>query len=389
MSLQVFWQSDTPIEFPQYRRDSVNNGAYGQLRSLYFSTPAGMPIGLFEVLDSDWEINIGAGATYQYYGLFRLWRDGTRLEWVNDPQMPPFVALGLSNPRVNPTDNGTIAWAPDSRIGGLASPGDCMIVSAVGTHNYYRVNDAYPMDIYTGEVIANRQLLSTQDVGILRPTRGIAYSLQRITTSGTYTKIIENPSGAVRFSSVASVSYQRPRQLLFIDNKTVAAIFANNTAGSLDNNKPALIRVFDITTSAWTLRFEDVLPGVAHVACWDPINHILYATSRYASNAILYSCRIKRAPVTVAVPTLVVGTELGAMQATTIRTIITDSQGSAISNYVVGWLISGNMASNGAIVSGFSRTNNSGVATTVYVGPRNPPFGLQETITAQVSDVEG
>jgi len=387
MALQVFWQSDTTIDFPEYYHDSVNNGKFGQLRTLYFSVPAQLLIGLFDVNATDWEINSGPAAAFQYFGLFRIWRSGSRLEFENDPKNIPFIDAGLRNPRVASVDNGTLAWAPGTVDGALASPLDELISGFTVSVNYYRVNDTVPMDIHTGEPVGSLALLSFS-IGVLRPTRSIAYSLKLSTSGTTHTEVIETPSGTIRFSSIASASWQKPRDLLFIDGKTVAILFAQ-TSGVVATEKPSIIRVFDTTTSVWTYTFEDVLPGSANVATWDPVNKILYAIGRYESSSILYACRLARAPTSVTAPTLVSVTELGAMNATTVSVRVTDSFGSSISNYLVQWIISGSVASNGSLVSGYSLTNNSGIATITYVGPRNPPAGLTESITARVRDIEG
>jgi len=388
MSLQVFWKSDTTIDFPKYYRDSVNNGDYQQLRRLYFSVPAELLIGEFNVNPTDWEINTGPSGALQYFGLFRIWRNGSRLELTNDPKHITFVDNGLKNPYTTSVDNGTIAWGPSSADGGLASPFDELISAETVSTNYYRVNDLFPMDIHTGEPLASLAMLSN-NIGVLRPTKKIAYSLKRVVTSGGYTQIVETPSGTIRYSSITTASWSHPRDLVFIDGKTVAVIFAQYSGGVAATEKPSIIRVFDTSTSAWTLTFEDTLPGSANVAAWDPINRIMYASGRYESNSTVYACRLARAPVSVTAPTLVSVTELNAMQATTVSVRVTDSFGSNISNYLVQWTLSGNVASGGRLVSDYSLTNNSGIATIIYVGTRTPPSGLTETITAKLKDIEG
>lgn len=391
MALQTFWQASAVADFPEYRRDSVNNGKYGQLRTLYFSVPAQLLVGLFEVNTTDWEINTGPSVGVQYFGLFRLWRDGSRLQWDSDPENTPFTDSGLRNPKVASVDNGTIAWAPTSAgLTGHASPGDLIHLSAAAvlSQNYYRVNDIFPGDIHTGEILGSTALLSVS-IGVLRPTRNIAYNLKRVTTSGIYTQIIETPAGTVRFSSITEASWKQPRDLLFIDGKTAAVVFAQTSGGAIATDLPSIIRVFDTTTSVWTYSFEDRLPGSANIATWDPINKIIYAIGRYESNSTLYACRLARAPTSVTAPTLVSVTELGALKATTVSVRVTDSFGSNISNYLVQWLLSGSVASHGTLASDYSLTNNSGIATITYVGPMNPPAGLTEIITARVRDVVG
>lgn len=362
-----------------------------QLLRLFYSTEAKMLIGFFINSSNDAEISTASpwGVVTLYSAFARIWRDGTRLAWQSDAGIVPITSLATTAPWIAGTDGGTIGWAPDHRWAGLATPGDALIVSAISASNYYKVNAAWPQDIKTGEVLASLGILSgTQYVGVLRPSFNLAYALKRVPTSGVYTQIIEQPASTLRYSSISSASWQHPRDILFIDSKTVAVLFMQAIGALADETKPAIIRVFDTTTSAWTLTFEETLPGSAHVAAWDPQNRLIYATGRYPSNSTFYTCRLARAPVSVAAPQLVGATVLKELTPTVISTLVRDGFASVISQYLVRWTLSAS-TSGGALNSAYSLTNNSGVATITYVGPHKPPAGLTEVVTVEVSDLEG
>lgn len=350
-----------------------------------------MLIGYFIHRSNDPDISqvAGWGIAVLYGAFARIWRDGTRLTLQSDAGIVPITALATTEPWITSTDTGTIGWAPDHRWAGLATPGDALIVSAISANNYYKVNAAWPQDIHTGQVLASLGILSgTQYVGVLRPSFNLAYALKDVTTSQGYTQIIEQPASTIRYSSITSASWRHPRDILFIDSKTVAVLFMQDVGNLPDETKPAMIRVFDTRTSAWTLTFEDTLPGSAHVAAWDPTNRLLYATGRYPSNSTFYTCRLARAPVSVAAPQLVGATVLKELTPTVISTIVRDGFASVISQYLVRWTLSASV-SGGALNSAYSLTNNSGIATITYVGPHKPPAGLTEVVTVEVSDLEG
>lgn len=390
MSLQVIDKYAANLTYPNFFVNDLGGIVSAlQLRRLFFSVNAKLLIGYFIHRSADPDINAAVpfGVATLHGGFFRLWRDGTRLTWLTDAPVMPITAQATSEPWIVSTDTGAIGWAPDRRHTGLAEPADALIVSAISASNYYTVNPAWPQDIKSGQVLASLGILSTvQYVGMLRPSLNIAYALKDTAASGT--QIIEMPTSTVRFSSITSVSWSHPRDILFIDSKTVAVIFMQETAGSVDEAKPAIIRVFDTRTSAWTLTFEDTLPGSAHVAAWDPTDRLLYAAGRYPSNATVYACRLARAPVSVAAPQLVGATVLKELTPTTISTLVRDGFASVISQYLVRWTLSAS-TSGGALNSAYSLTNNSGIATITYVGPHKPPAGLTEVVTVEVSDLEG
>ena len=390
MALQLIESHTSTLVYPTFFLPGLG-GTFSalQLRRLFYSTEAELLIGYFIHRSADPEISTTTGwGVATLHGAFaRIWRDGTRLTWQSDSGIVPITAIASNDPWIVATDTGAIGWAPDRRITGLAAPGDALIVSAVSASNYYKVNAAWPQDIKTGEILASLGILSTvQYVGVLRPSFNLAYALRDTAASGT--QIIEMPASTMRFSSINSASWSHPRDILFIDSKTVAVLFMQEAAGSVDEAKPAIIRVFNTTTSAWTLTFEETLPGSAHVAAWDPTNRILYATGRYPANATFYACRLARAPVSVAAPQLVGATVLKELTPTVISTIVRDGFASVISQYLVRWTLSASV-SGGALNSAYSLTNNSGVATITYVGPHKPPAGLTEVVTVEVSDLEG
>lgn len=397
MSIKVIWQSTEAMNYPTWRQDETNHGDYGQLRELHYLLSAQMLVGVFEVHTDDFEVGAGPPRVTQGIGLFKIWRDGHRLELDDEGEGVPIISQGVNHgPLVQQVDDGTLAWAPDpDYLGALALMANQITVSAPTVNGafYYMVNENWPMDVHTGVVVASYGLMSATDVGFIAAASNVGYVLDGIISGGNTTvTVTETPSNIRRFESVAMSAGSRhlghPRSLVYINTSTAALICAQvNSAFAVDNGKPARIIILDTSTSTWTTTFDDVLPGSANVAAYDPRNRILYAVGRYASNSIMYSCKLKRAPVTVASPTTNSGTlVLGALTATVVKTTVTDSLGSAISNYPVQWLLSSTMFSGGSIVSAYSYTNDSGVATVVYVGPREPPAGLQEIITARVDD---
>jgi hypothetical protein len=390
MGLQVIDARSGFLTYPGLIIDIFGNQSSAvQLRKLFYSVPAGLLMGFFVDYTNDRELYQLPPTANAKGSVYRLWRDGTRLTWAGDATAIALVAGANARDPVA-TDAGTIAFNP-RLTGTLFTPGD-QFVTQLGTvsgDQYYRLNDQWPWDIHTAEVLASAAMLSPNQQGVLRPSLNIAYSFRMALVDGNVARILQQPGDVVRWLSPSNgADYRHPRDLLYIDGATVAATFQQETAGAIDYTKPCIIRVFDTTTSSWTVKWEDTLPGSAHVAAYDPINKLVYAAGRYASQTTVWAARLARAPAAVAVPTLVGATTLAELTATRLSTLVTDARGSAISQYLVQWALSASL-SGGALNSAYSLTNNSGIATIVYVGPRRPPAGLTERVTATVSDVAG
>lgn len=401
MTLQVIDHSHIATSFPTIQTDPLTILPTNKLEHLFFSVTAKMLIGYFEADPSRNDLDIGTALhTNQQYnrGIFaRLWRNGQRLLFVTDPVQTGTTFQGSHKPYVAVSDAGYAAWAPDESQGGtLKIPGEALITQALGNTpiKFYRVNDFWPNDIHTGQVLGERSWLSTTMQGVLRPALSGAWLLttyENFYGSGADTRpmVVRMPSGVVLWTgpATAPTSYYHARHLLYIDGQTAAITFMQGV-GTADATRPALIRVFDTASTPWTLLWTDALPGSAHVAAWDAAHELLYCMGKWVSGDTMWTCRLRRAPVAPTPPTLVGASALRELTATTLSTLVKDGLGSVMSaGVLVRWVLSGSL-SGGALVSNYSYTNDSGVATITYVGPRNPAPGLTETIEAAVSDLD-
>ena len=379
MSLQVFWESASADSFPVF--DTSPATAFGQLRKLFYSVKTKTLIGLFVATATDYELNVGGRRTFV---LKKLWFDGTVIDvsatsaLVTPGFVTPDAVLG---PKVVATDQGLVIRTRPSSGGSE----DAAITDDQGD-SYYESSDVYPMDVLTRPVVCSAELFSTTHVGLFLAVSNAAYVL------GTATDhVIENPGllSRLSFASNPNGTYNRPRDILYIDRKTIAITYSfastlNNT-GDVDPNVSSIIRVFSAASAPWTLKFEAHLPSGDNVTAYDPVNKILYSTKR--AGGTIHASLLKRAPLTVATPTLVSVTTLRFPGATTVSTLIKDSLGSVMSGQLVQWTLT-SQNSGGALLSAYASTNTSGIATMTYIAP---PYAsgasLTETVTVKVATI--
>jgi hypothetical protein len=402
MSIQVLHRGDSSVKFPDITQQHTATTAL-KLYMIFYSVLAQTLVGYFETqaLDTDlW--NVHAQGAYKV-GLFaRIWRNGSRMEWTSERHETGIYSLANFHPYIASTDDGRFAWAPDQKVGGtLARPGDSLILQAQGNSpaKYYRVNDLWGNDIHTGQPMGQHAWLSNSFVGYLRPGAETGYNLttRRNYDGGSSSKpmVVEQPSGTIVWEGPEGglapfQYYSHAREIHFIDSETSAILFLNVSTGTtIDYTKPAIIRVYTTNVVPWKLEWEDVLPGTCNIAAYDQPNKLLYCMNKFPDQDPMHTCRLKKAPVSISVPVIVSGgSKLDENTKTDLSVTVLDSFGSTISNYLVSWYLS-NSVSGGRLLSNYSLTNNSGVATITYVGPHKPPGGLTENITAAVNDVEG
>lgn len=371
MSIQVFYESPAVVAFPLYAGIAV-----AQLRHLYFDAVAETLLGLFINDARNYGLEAGFPGSVGRGILVRIARDGTLIDWTRDPRGNAFNSWGgrfaillASHPRVAATDDGRIVRALEPWAATLDPP-------AV----FYELDPLFQGHLFTRPRVAALSLIDNLTVYILRVATGKAWGIQDI---DSFT-IAENPGLTEKY---LNVTFMGQRDILYIDASRIACTFMDGDfPPSSADSDPAIIRIFDTTTTPFTLVWEDRLPSNDDVAAFDPVNRILYSTNRYGGK--LHASRLERAPTTISIPTLATSgvSSLIALQATAVSVLVSDSFSAPISQATVRWTLA-SQVSGGQLNSAYSRTNDSGGATIFYVGPFNPPGSLTESITAEVATV--
>lgn len=175
--------------------------------------------------------------------------------------------------------------------------------------------------------------------------------------------------------------------MVYIDGQRTIVSFMQLSGGTVDASSPALIRLFKTTTDPWTLLWTDTLPGADSVVAYDPTYEIVYSCAKWPTSAIMHASKLKQAPASLSVLTLLSGSTLQEMRATLISVLVTDGQGSGLSGALVCWTLSAS-TSGGTLLSAYTRTNASGVAYATYIGPRLSGTTTTDFVSAAVATLE-
>ena len=395
MALQLIYEAPSNTAFPVFMGNQgfmTPAGSAIQLRRLFYLTPSRTLVGCFLRLPTnDYDNAFPFGSPTVGNGILsKIWLDGTLLTLAGNIPQPAFIwgygtSMGLP---VVATNDGRIARVFDR----IANRWEVVIQALDGGRNFYAVDTIWPSDVLTPGALASAALADPGQAAVLLPALNQAYSIFHATSSQRVDLIV-NPGTNVKFqvsySGSLNQSWSHPRDLLFIDGSTVAVTFMQVSAGiALDATKPAIIRVFNTTgASGWHLLFEDTLPDDDDVAAFDPIHSLIWSMKKFPPSR-LHASYLRRAPSTISIPTTIgTASQLRELTATDLSVIVTDGLGSMLSSVLVQWTLASTI-SGGKLVSNYSLTNASGIATITYTGPFLPSVAQTETICAAVTTVE-
>lgn len=412
MPLQNFYTAASVTSFPAFSFGIAGGSTAQMLTQLMWSTQAGMLLAVFQLgtddLSDDYSQIVGNRIQVQ-----KMWRDG---QLLNLGCAVPEVGIPnsfLKGPFVVGTDDGRVAryftttefWASNT------------ILSGEGSEFYYAIDPIWPGDVIVPGRLMSVTALAPNERGLILPVTSTAYALVYGDSGGAmrvYKRTGTDASGTIVFSQAQTGTYVQSRDMLYIDTSTIAIVFRpSGTPLLAGDTSAALLRVFKTTGSLWSVVWEDTLPATDQCAAYDPENGILYSIGKRQSNATLHASLLRRQAVSVASASIIgTDTVLNELKATQLSTIVKDGLASVISNHLVRWTLDavsvmdiylqtikndplsgiagmkvGSPISGGMLVSNYSKTNNSGIATIVYTGPFRPT-GLIEHINTAVATVD-
>ena len=397
MALQHWYTAASTTAMPVFAQGF--GGGYGaaqQLRRLFWQETAGMLVGQFQLETTDYALSFGGGNTGGLYGralLLKLWRDGSVVQWPLLTQQQGFFynVNGGGILGIEPA----IVQASDGRLGrgigaqGLLSPGyDDLLIAVDPPAGIYEVDRIWPGDMRKTR-LGSVSALAVTNVGLLLLDRGKTVRLRYpgLASAGQF-ELYEDTSTTstlVYAHDYSVADYRHGRDLLYLTSSTIGALFRQDNGGAPDTSLPALLRVYDTTSAPYRLLWEDTLPGTDAVAAYDAQRQILYSAPKFAP-ITLHASRPKRAPTYILGPSLTSDTVLRSVWPTRVQATVQDARSANISATLVQWSLT-SQASGGFLTSAYGRTNVSGVATTVYVGPVLSG-ALTETLSAAVATVE-
>ena len=363
-------------------------GGYGsaqQLRRLFWQETAGMLVGQFQLETTDYELT--AGGTYGRALLHKLWRDGSLVQWPLLTQQQGFFYSPGAEPLVVQCHDGRVGRGIGGAAGQPQPYYDDLLVALDPPAGIYAMDRIWPGDMTTLR-LGTVSWITTHAVGLLFPDRHYALSLRRpapfVSANDFEINQISASASTLRFVT-SSADYRHCRDMLYLTSSTIGVLFRQDSGGSPNTSLPAMLRVFDTTSSPYTMLWEDTLPGTDAVAAYDAQRQILYSAPKFAP-ITLHASRPKRAPTYILGPSLTSDTVLRSVWPTRVQATVQDARSANISATLVQWSLT-SQASGGFLTSAYGRTNVSGVATTVYVGPVLSG-ALTETISAAVATVE-
>jgi len=392
MSLERFFTGPTAITFPEFSGGWGGQGTALQLRKLFWSTASRTAVAMFYIgLNGQFDLDLNLADNYWGRAqLLKVWRDGTVLNLASAVKQPGFgVGQDAKAIKVVGTDDGRIAR-------GLTNGNvfdEIIMQTRDPPQGLYACDGLWPNDVLTpGGRLAGVSLILPQMVGVLLPAQGAAYALNQNAGAGQF-YVLRQPASAILFQvshlgNAALSSWGHARDIFTVDASTTAITFERNVPSLLSGNpsSSAVIRVFTTNVTPWRLEWEDELPDLDNVAAYDSVNGIVYSTTRFPPS-LLNASRLRRGAATISIPTTIGTTsQLRELTATDISVTVKDGLGSLLSAALVQWNLF-SAVSSGKLVSQFSLTNNSGVATVTYTGPAAPSAAMTETVCATVATV--
>ena len=379
MTIQHFGTAPSAIAFPQMISPATNViVATAQLRKLFWAAPAQKLVGVFLTRAADYDYQL-APAVFFGVRMGYLWRDGSSLDLLSTTPITGFN--GSTTLEITATTAGDVL-----RRNFNDDVAKDEIVSAAGDA-LFPISKRWAMDI-TPVCAISAGIRSNPYEGSYTVGLSAAFAVVASTANGNF-QIVSMPSSVVVYSanSGTSSTWAHPRDLVYIDARQTAMTFMQDSGGTVNASAAALVRLFKTTTTPWTLLWTDTLPATDSVMAYDPTNEIVYSCGKFASNATIHASKLKQSPVSLSTVTLVSGTTLQEMQATGLSVVVKDGQGSGMSGVLVCWTLSASV-SGGSLLSAYSRSNVSGVATMTYIGTRLSGGTTTEFVSAAVATID-
>lgn len=371
MAIQHFWTAASTIAFPQGIRPVNILVSLIQLYKLFFHSPTKRLVGVWTQTATEDSLSDHFGKLWR---LGYIWRDGTPMDLFSVP-----ANLLQHTLTACATTDGRVLRGPEGSINRAN-----VEMSAAVTDALYPISTRWAGDILTNTRVASAAAASSSPMAAIVFEGGNAWTIEQATTGTTTFKVVQRPVSTVLFTSTGA-TWRHARDLMYIDSKTVAATFMQHSSIGADGDAAARIRVFDTTTTPWTLKWEDMLPGTDNRACFDQVEKVLYSCNRNPG-AIMHASRLRQMPTSISPITLVTGSTLVARTATVLSTLVTNELNCGISGATVRWTLTSKV-SGGSITSAYSKTNDSGVAQITYVGPHMSVTTTTETVSAEVAEI--
>lgn len=376
MSLQHFTTAASAISFPQivFASEQLIVSA-PQLRKLFWHAPAQKLVGVFITYDVDYEWQL-AGAAQVRTRLMYLWRDGSPLDLINTP----IVGFdGSITQRISyTTENQVIRENLQEDVA------KDEITVTQGVDAMFAISERWAMDIIPVRV-ASAYLIGSPFEASYFVGASAGFVVVASVAAGTF-RVMAKPGGSIVYSATGT-TFRHPRDLVYIDAQRTAATFMQDSGGTVNASNPALVRLFNTVSTPWTLLWTDELPATDSLMAYDPAYEVVYSCGKWPSNATMHASKLKQSPASISTVTLQSGTTLQEMRATYVSVLVTDSLGSGLSGAVVQWQLSASM-SGGSLLSAYSKTNASGIAVALYIGPRLSGTTITDTVSATVATID-
>jgi len=372
MSLQTWWSAASAVPFPTIVRAGGLQSSCLQLRKLFWHAPAQKLVAVF----TNTTLNFGLGGGFLLgWRVQYLWRDGQPVD------MPTIVNEVRENDL-------PITHTTDGRVVRLGTVGetvaDAEMNNATGD-GMFSIATQWAHDILAYPSLGSASVVRPFiQASVLRPADGVGW---RVSNMNGRLIVVQQPDNITVLSLFNGSLFGTVRDFLWIDNATAAitTVSITNTPGV-----PAILHLLSVHTTSWTLLWSASLPGTDAVAAWDEANQVLYSCGRYESNAVMHASWLRRAPASISTITVRGSATSGGLvqlQSSLLSVRVTDSMGSGVCNTTVTWSLDP-ATSGGMLVSQYSFTNNSGIATVAYLGPLLSGNAITETVCAAVATID-
>lgn len=373
MTIQHFATASSTVVFPQMYANGVVLSA-PQLRAMHWDAASKRIVATFVDRGDDYNLpNLNYVRQLQTH----LWRDGSSMDGlIGVPLATQNVSIGVQ--------------AVNNDLGQVLMPAlDQGMVNAAlqqqfsGTY-FFRIADRHAgvltmtaagaTSIFGGEAVEGGYVVGS--------TAAIAFAPAFLTNEFV---VHREPTASTLYSKTGT-SWAYPRSMHYIDSEHTAVVFMRESGATVDTSLAALVRMFNTATEPWTLLWTDSLPAQDSVMAYDPEYQIVYSCGKTPTTATMHASKLKQSPVSVSIVTLISGTTLQELQKTGMSVLVTDEFQSGISSVLVHWSLSA-QAVSGALISAYSYTNGSGVASITYVGPRIAA-NFTETVSVTVATID-
>ena len=375
MSIQHFGTAASAIPFPQLTTGATNVlVSAAQLRKLWWHAPAQKLVGVFTTYGTDYEYLLATLVVFRTRMMY-LWRDGSPIDLVSTPIRGFEGGTTLQITQTTQAEVVRQNFQDDVAKDEISSTqGDALFV----------LSERWGQDVIPVRV-ASAALLGSPFEASYLSGGSTGYVVVGSVAQGTF-QVMAKPGNSIVFSATGT-TWRHPRDLVYINGTRTAATFMQDSGGTVNASVAALVRLFATTSAPWTLLWTDTLPATDSLMAYDPAYEIVYSCGKWPSNAVMHASKLKQSPVSLSTLTLVSGSTLQEMRAAQVSLFIIDSQGSGMSGVLVAWTLSASI-SGGSLLSAYSKSNSSGVATMTYIGPRLSGTNTTEFISAAVATID-